>query len=147
MKYVLVLLLALTTTTLSFGQQEEEIFEPVQVPPNYKGGMTAFFKYVHNNLEYPPTAAREGVEGKVFVQFVVDSTGAIIDDSVKVFQSLHPQLDKEAVRLLQESPDWIPGRITPNGTPAKVRMVLPIQFEIDKKTKRKIRKEAKEKIQ
>jgi TonB family protein len=146
MKHLPVLLLILVNT-VAFGQPGEEKFVPVQVKPDYEGGMNAFFEYIYDNLEYPPTAVEEEVEGKVFVEFVIDTTGAILDKTIKVAKSIHPLLDSEAVRLLQESPDWIPGRITPNGKPAKVRMVLPVQFEIDKKTRRKMKKAAKQNSQ
>lgn len=130
MKNVIFLFLV-TVSTLGFGQEteHEEKFRVVQVQPNFKGGMGKFYKYISKNLEYPIEALENETEGKVFVEFIVDTTGAIIDESVKVVKGVNESLDKEAVRLLRESPDWQPGRLTPKGKAVKVRVILPIIFK------------------
>ena len=78
------------------------------------------------NLEYPDQARKMGIEGKVFVQFVVDKDGSITE--VKAIKGIEAGCDDEAVRVLENSPVWIPGR--QNGQPVKVRMILPITFKI-----------------
>lgn len=107
---------------------EAEHWEVVDVQPDYPGGMTAFYKYVRKNLAYPKEAKKEKVKGKVFVEFVIDSTGSVRDETVRVLKGIGHGCDEEAVRLVKESPDWIPGRISKRNENAPVRMVLPIHF-------------------
>ena len=99
----------------------------VEQPPTYKGGMIEFYKYVAENLNYPPNAREKRITGKVFVQFVVDKDGSIID--AKVVKSVDPELDTEALRVIQQSPKWIPA--VQRGKNVKVRMNIPIVFVLD----------------
>jgi periplasmic protein TonB len=110
----------------AFSQdQHEEIFAIVEHQPQFPGGMGAFYRYIIDNLRYPSEAKQEGREGRVYVQYVIDTTGAIMPESVVVRKGVHEALDQEAVRLLKESPKWIPGR-NEEGKAVKVRMILPI---------------------
>jgi protein TonB len=88
--------------------------------------MEDFYKYVSKNIEYPKQARRMGIEGKVFVQFVVDKDGSLSD--VKVIKGIGAGCDEEAIRVLKESPKWTPGK--QRGRPVRVRMSLPIFFKI-----------------
>jgi len=104
----------------------DEIFTIVEDQPEPKGGMGAFYKYVSKNLKYPNQARRMGIEGKVFVQFVVDKDGAIT--SVQAVKGIGAGCDEEAVRVIRSSPKWKPGK--QRGRPVKVRMILPITFKL-----------------
>ena len=104
----------------------DEIFTIVEEQPAPKGGMAAFYEYVGKKLKYPAQARRMGIEGRVFVEFVVDKNGAITD--VKAIKGIGAGCDEEAVRVIQEAPAWNPGK--QRGRPVKVRMILPITFKL-----------------
>ncbi|WP_252737122.1 energy transducer TonB [Reichenbachiella agariperforans] len=104
----------------------EEIFLIVEDKPEPVGGMAAFYQYVGDNVKYPRTASLNNVQGRVFVQFVVNSTGQISD--VKVVKGIGGGCDEEAARIVQEAPDWNPGK--QRGKAVSVRMVLPITFKL-----------------
>ncbi len=108
-------------------EQEEEVFFIVEDMPQFRGGgLAEFRKYVQGNLEYPQIAAENGISGRVFVQFVVDEKGAVTD--AKVVRGVDPSLDKEAVRVVKNTPDgmWSPGK--QRGKPVRVAFTLPIVF-------------------
>ena len=104
----------------------EEIFTIVEDQPAPQGGMGAFYQFVAKKLKYPNQARRMGIEGKVFVQFVVDKDGTITD--VQAVKGIGAGCDEEAVRVIQSSPKWKPGK--QRGRPVKVRMILPITFKL-----------------
>jgi periplasmic protein TonB len=107
-------------------EEKDEVFMIVEDQPTFEGGMEAFYKFVNKNIEYPKQARRMGVEGKVFVQFVVDKDGSLSE--IKVIKGIGAGCDEEAVRALKESPKWKPGK--QRGRPVKVRMSLPISFKL-----------------
>lgn len=109
------------------GNDDDKIFTVVEQQPEYPGGMEAMSKFISKNLRYPSTARRMGVDGKVFVQFVVDKEGKISD--VQVIKGVSADCDKEAVRVVQMMPAWKPGK--QNGKAVKARFVLPIRFKLD----------------
>ncbi|MCZ6899438.1 MAG: energy transducer TonB [Bacteroidetes bacterium] len=104
----------------------DEIFTVVEDQPTPIGGMSAFYKYIGKKLKYPPQARRMGIEGKVFVQFVVDKDGSITD--VKAVKGIGAGCDEEAVRVIGSAPKWKPGK--QRGRAVKVRMILPITFKL-----------------
>lgn len=104
----------------------DEIFTIVEDQPNFPGGTSAFYQYVQKNLKYPAQARRMGIEGKVFVQFVVDRDGTI--SQVTVVKGIGAGCDEEAARVIKNSPKWKPGK--QRGQPVRVRMILPITFKL-----------------
>ncbi len=105
--------------------EEEEVFFIVEDMPTFRGGgLEAFRKFVQSNLEYPQIAAENGISGRVFVQFVVNQNGQVIN--AKVVRGVDPSLDKEALRVVNSSPSWTPGR--QRGKPVRVAFTLPIVF-------------------
>lgn len=104
----------------------DEVFTIVEDQPEFPGGMQAFFKYVSENMVYPSQARRMGIEGRVYVQFVVDKDGKVTE--VKAVKGIGAGCDEEAERVLRESPSFKPGK--QRGRPVKVRMVLPIIFKL-----------------
>jgi protein TonB len=90
------------------------------------GGMPAFYEFVGKKLKYPAQARRMGVEGKVFVEFVIERDGTITD--VKAIKGIGAGCDEEAVRVLQSAPKWKAGK--QRGKPVRQRMVLPIAFKL-----------------
>ena len=104
----------------------DEIFTVVEETATPKGGYPAFYKYVGEKIKYPAQARRMGIEGKVFVEFVVNRDGSIVD--VKAIKGIGAGCDEEAVRIIQSSPAWSPGK--QRGKAVKQRMVLPITFKL-----------------
>ena len=105
---------------------DEELFYIVEEMPTFKGGepATEFRKFIAQNLQYPETAAENGTEGRVIVQFAVNSSGEVVD--AVVVRSADPALDKEAVRVVMSSPDWEPGK--QKGKAVKILFTFPINF-------------------
>jgi protein TonB len=107
-------------------EEVDEIFTIVEEPASPKGGMPAFYKYVFDKMKYPPQARRMGIEGKVFVEFVIGKDGSITD--VRAVKGIGAGCDEEAVRVIQGAPSWSPGK--QRGKSVKQRMVLPITFKL-----------------
>lgn len=101
-----------------------EVFEFVEVMPEYSGGQEAFRKYLSENLRYPAIAREADVQGRVFISFVVEADGSI--SGVEVARGVHPALDAEAVRVISAMPPWIPGM--QQNEPVRVRFTLPVTF-------------------
>lgn len=94
--------------------------------PEFKGGITAFNHYLSKNIQYPLDAQRQGITGKVFVSFVIEADGTMTD--IKLLKSLHPSLDREALRIIRRSPKWKPGY--QHGIPVRVVFTQPIAFNL-----------------
>jgi protein TonB len=104
----------------------DEVFTIVEQQPEFPGGMGAFYQFVQSKLKYPSQARRMGIEGKVFVQFVVDKQGNITE--VQAVKGIGAGCDEEAVRVIKGSPKWAAGK--QRGKSVKVRMILPITFKL-----------------
>jgi periplasmic protein TonB len=107
-------------------EEVDEIFNVVEETAEPKGGLKAFYEYVGNKIKYPAQARRMGTEGKVFVQFVIGKDGVLTD--VKVVKGIGAGCDEEAIRIVQSSPPWKPGK--QRGKPVKQRYTLPIIFKL-----------------
>ncbi len=92
--------------------------------PEFPGGIKAWGEYVIKNLKYPAEARNNNVQGRVIVSFTVDKDGSIQD--IRVLRGIGSGADEEAVRVVAQSPKWIPGTI--NGQPARVAYTMPINF-------------------
>jgi periplasmic protein TonB len=101
----------------------------VDEQPAYPGGMDKFYDYINANLKYPCSKESNGVEGKVFIEFVVRKDGSI--DNVKILKGLNNDCDAQALKLVHESATWKPG--IQRGRPVNVRILLPIIFKPSKK--------------
>jgi periplasmic protein TonB len=106
-------------------EKPDEIFTIVENQPEPNGGYSAFYDFISNNLKYPQRAIISGIEGKVFVQFVVEKDGSLTD--IQVIRGIGFGCDEEAVRVLSNAPKWIPGK--QRGRPVRVKMILPIHFK------------------
>jgi protein TonB len=104
----------------------DQIFLVVEETATPKGGMSAFYKYVGDKMKYPAQARRMGIEGKVFVEFVINRDGSITD--VKAIKGIGAGCDEEAVRVVQSAPPWNPGK--QRGKPVRQRYVVPITFKL-----------------
>lgn len=107
-------------------ETSDEIFLIVEEQPSPKGGMKAFYAHVNSTIKYPSQARRMGVQGRVFVQFVIEKDGSITQ--VEIIRGISDTCDKEAIRVVSSAPSWNPGK--QRGKPVRVKMVLPISFKL-----------------
>ncbi|SDH07908.1 TonB family C-terminal domain-containing protein [Dyadobacter soli] len=103
---------------------KEPIFALVEEQPEYPGGNKEMFKFLGRNIKYPSAASRADVQGKVFVNFVVTSTGDIED--VKILKGIGYGCDEEAARVISKFPKWTPGK--QDGKAVSVKFTVPINF-------------------
>jgi TonB family protein len=104
----------------------EEIFVVVEESATPHGGIANFYSFVGKNIKYPAEARRMGVEGKVFVQFIINKDGTITD--VRVIKGIGAGCDEEAMRVVSISPPWTPGK--QRGKAVKQRYTMPIIFSL-----------------
>jgi len=103
----------------------EEVFLVVEEMPSFgTGDANGFRGYVSANMKYPEVAAENGIQGRVYVQFVVEADGRLTN--VKVIRGVDPALDREAVRVVEGSPRWNPGK--QRGKSVRVSFTFPITF-------------------
>lgn len=99
--------------------------------PTYAGGESALRDYLHDNIKYPEQARNDGKEGTVFVDFVVDKNGKVVDvvGSDSVNTDLDPAFVEESVRVVSTMPAWVPAK--QKGKPVATAYSIPIKFEIE----------------
>ena len=107
-------------------EEIEEIFTRVEDPPSFPGGDAARVEFINRTIRYPTIAQQSGIQGTVFVAFVVNRDGQIVD--VEVVRGVHESLDREAIRVIQAMPPWKPGK--QHGKPVRTRFTLPIRFTL-----------------
>jgi periplasmic protein TonB len=105
---------------------DREVFVVVEQMPEFPGGQQALMKYMSSHLKYPEIAKEEGIQGKVFINFVVQEDGSLRE--VKVLRGVHPSLDQEAMRVVKSMPLWNPGKN--NGKVCCVQYNLPVMFKL-----------------
>jgi protein TonB len=108
-------------------EDENKIFTVVEQQPEFQGGYEAMMNFIKKNMRYPASARRMGVDGTVYVSFVVSKDGSISE--VKTIRGISADCDKEAMRVVSMMPAWRPGK--QNGKPVFVRFVLPIKFKLN----------------
>ncbi|MFN3554821.1 MAG: energy transducer TonB [Bacteroidales bacterium] len=106
---------------------EETIFTIVEDQPSFPGGDAALMQFLSSNLRYPTMAREAGIQGIVFVTFVVERDGSITD--VRILRGVGGGLDEEAVRVVRSMPRWTPGR--QRGQAVRVQFNLPIRFVLN----------------
>jgi len=102
----------------------EEVYGAVDQMPEFPGGEMALRKWISKHIIYPKIASDKGIQGKVYINFVVEKDGSI--SNVRVLQSVDPLLDKEALRVINNLPRWRPG--LQGGEPVRVSYTVPINF-------------------
>jgi len=129
----LLFLLILILPFSGFAQQlpekdptDENVFIAVEIMPEFPGGTEALMQYLSNSIQYPKDAKEKKIEGKVFVSFIITELGKVSE--VKILRGVNESLDKEAIRVVKEMPDWKPG--TQGDEPVKVKYTLPISFKL-----------------
>ena len=107
----------------------QDVYETVEQMPEFPGGMEAMMRFLQQNIQYPANAAKNKVEGRVVLQFVIEKDGQI--GEVKIARSVDPELDAEALRVVKSMPTFIPGR--QDGEPVAVWYTIPISFKLQSK--------------
>jgi protein TonB len=107
----------------------EEVFESynIQEKPAFPGGEAELMKYIAQNVKYPVVAQENGIEGTVYIRFVVTKSGAV--GETQIMKSADPLLDEEALRVVKSLPRWTPGKN--NGNPVNVWFIVPIKFKLE----------------
>ena len=119
---------------MDYVEVEEEVVEEEAIPfqlveekPSFQGGdANQFSKWVNQRLVYPEIAKENGVQGRVTLQFTVEKDGSVT--KVKVLRGVDPSLDKEAVRVVSQSPKWKPGKQRDRAVP--VTYTFPVIFQL-----------------
>ncbi len=107
--------------------EEEEIFQVVEQPAEFPGGMQAMYKWLSDNIEYPRISRDNNSQGRTILRFVVNSDGSI--QGIEVIKSSGDMyLDKEAVRVVGQMPKWSPGRQA--GKAVRCWFTLPVMFRL-----------------
>lgn len=108
-------------------EEEEQIFVVVEDPPTFRGGdVNKFRDWVQKRVKYPTIASENGIQGKVFIMFVVEPDGSV--SNVNILRSVDPAIDREAVRVIESSPKWAAGR--QRGAPVRVRFSITVNFQL-----------------
>lgn len=106
--------------------KQPDVFDVVEDMPQFPGGAAALMQHLSQNIRYPKEAMEGNVQGRVIVQFVVEKDGSI--SGAHVVKSVNPQLDAEALRVINAMPNWTPG--TQNGQTVRVKYAVPISFRL-----------------
>ncbi len=115
---------SLQHTIKSHQMEKDLIYTIVDEKPEFIGGNKAMLKYLSKNVKYPTSALKKGIQGRVYVRFVIDKEGNVKD--AKILRSVDPALDKEALRLIKSMPKWKPGKH--KGNPVNTYYNVPINF-------------------
>ncbi len=131
MKSLLVVFIFLAFSTIGKTQSDtvkadDTVFDFVEVQPEFPGGNEALFKFIADNIVYPPSAKEEGIQGKVYIQFVIDKDGNVTKP--QIMRGVNPALDREALRVISLMPKWKPGYL--RGKPVLVKYTIPIMFKL-----------------
>ena len=104
------------------------VYDVVEQMPQFPGGFQKMNEFIEENMQYPKKCAEKGVYGRVVITFVVERSGKL--SNIRVVKSVHPALDKEALRIVKLMPRWIPGE--QNGVTVRVKYIIPIRFSVKK---------------
>ena len=112
---------------------DNPVFEVVESMPEFPGGgMTAMMQFLSKNIKYPVNAQKNGTQGRVTVQFIVNIDGSI--SNIGIIRGVDPELDGEAVRVISTMPNWKPG--TQKGKPVRVKYTVPVMFRLPDEDKK-----------
>ncbi|MDR0811456.1 MAG: TonB family protein [Paludibacter sp.] len=112
--------------TINFKFSDNIIYKDVKEPPRFIGGDKKLLEFINKNLNFPPEAADNAIQGRVICGFVIEKDGSI--RMIEIIRSVDKLLDAEAVRVIARMPKWQAGR--QNGKPVRVYYTLPINFKL-----------------
>jgi protein TonB len=104
------------------------VFVVVEEQAEFPGGLDSMYAYIHKNLKYPELAKEKGIEGRVFVSFIIEKDGSI--SNVKILRGIGGGCEEAAVEMIKNMPKWKPGK--QRGKPVRFQFTLPIKFELPK---------------
>lgn len=110
----------------STANNDEEVYTEVDEQPEFPGGVQSLMRFLAKNVKYPKGAMRNGVEGRVITNFIVNKDGSISDIIIK--EGVNKQLDDEAVRVVSKMPKWKPAKN--NGEIVRMNFTLPVIFRL-----------------
>ena len=125
----------LTKNDSTLNQTQEDILEgyvvgrSVEFMPEFPGGVQAMMDFLSKNVKYPPACAENSIQGRVIVQFTIDTIGQVTQ--TEIVRSVHPDLDAEALRVVNSFPRWKPAMN--RGKPIASKFTVPISFMLNKK--------------
>lgn len=119
--------------SLHAQESEEPSLTIVEVMPEFPGGQEAMYKYLGKTVEYPDKALEAGIQGVVYVNFIIEKDGML--SNARILRGASPLLDSEALRVVQGMPKWTPGM--QSGKPVRVQYNLPIRFVIHERARKK----------
>ena len=111
--------------------KDNKVFTAVEQSPQFPGGIQAFGHYLATNIHYPAHSREKGIQGRVIVSFVVEKDGSL--SNIHIARGVADDIDREALRVIQASPQWIPGR--QNGKLVRVAYTVPISFTLEGQSK------------
>jgi len=117
---------AQNTVTIDSVNKKGVVFTAVEVQPEFPGGEEGLALFLQKNIKYPKADKKKNIQGKVYLQFVVERDGSLSD--FKIMKTPSETIATETIRVFQLSPAWIPG--TQNGKPVRVQFTLPINFSL-----------------
>ena len=125
-------LLFVTVATVGFSmdvnpipQDSSMVYDFPEKLAQYPGGADAMDQFIRQNLVYPEDLKNAGVQGKVYVQFIVEKDGTITNITVRR-SSRNERLDQEAIKVIEKMPNWVPGSV--RGKKVRAKQTVPIQF-------------------
>lgn len=137
-KAIVLIALAIFCSGYTIAQTtEEEVVELinyVEKQPEFPGGTDSMFAFIQRNIRYPEEAKRSGIEGRVFVTFVVEKDGQVSD--AKILRDIGGGCGEEAIRVVNIMPKWLPGSLRIGGEPARMQFNLPVMFKLKKEDKK-----------
>lgn len=123
-----------SVSVIAERSQQDNVYTVVEESATPSGGIQDFYGFLAQNISYPKEARGNGVQGKVFVSFIVETDGSLSD--LQISKGVSDALDAEAIRVVKLSPKWNPAKH--KGAIVRQRMVLPINFMIDQPKDKKV---------
>ena len=114
-------------TSKAVDDKSEKIFDVVKQMPEFQGGQNALLEFLSKSIRYPEAARKNSVQGRVITTFVVEKDGSI--SNARVVKSVNPDLDAEALRVVNSMPNWNPGK--QDGKAVRVKYTVPVTFKLD----------------
>lgn len=116
----------IATDSINVQDDEPFTFMIVEEKPLFEGGDSALMQFIANNVVYPEEAVKNGIQGRVYVKFVINKKGEVT--KAKIARSVHSLLDEEALRVVNLIPDWTPGK--QKKRPVDVAFIVPLNFDL-----------------
>ena len=118
----------ITTSVPEVPTEDNSLFKIVECMPEFPGGMKGCLDFIQTEMCYPEEAKKAGIQGRVILQFIIEKDGTPAQP--RIARSVHPLLDKEALRIIRQMPKWTPGK--QDGKPQRVLYTIPISFRLPK---------------